>query len=138
MDLIGNVWELTVSPASAYKGSPYVEDAEKRFGKTHLVVRGGFDPKKGLTPELRLGAPSNWRKSAIRRSASGWCVPIRNYGASFYVKSFRIREGHDFTDFRRSVFFSGKRPGTGSRKRRGIFRSPGTMPKNSSPKPAKP
>jgi formylglycine-generating enzyme required for sulfatase activity len=47
LDLIGNIWELTVSPASAYKGSPYVEDAEKRYGKTHLVVRGGFDPNDG-------------------------------------------------------------------------------------------
>jgi serine/threonine-protein kinase len=62
MDLIGNVWELTVSPASAYKGSPYVEDAEKRFGKTHLVVRGGFDPNEGINT-----GTSTWRSFKLAK-----------------------------------------------------------------------
>lgn len=48
-DLIGNVWEWTSSPASAYKGSPLAEEVEKRVGKTHFVVRGGFDPNKGIS-----------------------------------------------------------------------------------------
>jgi len=48
MDLIGNVWEWTSSPASAYKGSPLAQEVESRVGKTHLVVRGGFDQNKGV------------------------------------------------------------------------------------------
>jgi formylglycine-generating enzyme required for sulfatase activity/predicted Ser/Thr protein kinase len=48
VDLIGNVWEWTSSPASAYKGSPLAPEVESRVGKTHLVVRGGFDQNKGV------------------------------------------------------------------------------------------
>lgn len=49
LDLIGNVWEWTSTPARAYKGSPLAKDVEERVGKTHLVVRGGFDQNKGVS-----------------------------------------------------------------------------------------
>lgn len=48
MDLVSNIWELTSSPATAYKGSPLVPQVEARVGKDHLVVRGGFDQKQGV------------------------------------------------------------------------------------------
>lgn len=49
LDLVGNVWEWTSTPASAYKDSPLFKEVEERVGKTHLVVRGGFDQNKGIT-----------------------------------------------------------------------------------------
>lgn len=49
LDLIGNVWEWTSTPASAYTGSPLAKEVEERVGKTHLVVRGGFDQNKGVS-----------------------------------------------------------------------------------------
>ncbi len=49
MDLIGNVWEWTGTPANAYPGSPLAKEVEDRVGKTHLVVRGGFDQNKGVS-----------------------------------------------------------------------------------------
>ncbi len=49
MDLVGNVWEWTSTPANAYKGSPLSKNVEEQVGKTHLVVRGGFEQNKGIT-----------------------------------------------------------------------------------------
>ncbi len=48
MDLVSNIWELTSSPAIAYKGSPLVQEVQTRVGKDHLVVRGGFNQKEGV------------------------------------------------------------------------------------------
>lgn len=48
MDLVSNIWELTSSPAIAYKGSPLAQEVQTRVGKDHLVVRGGFDQKQGV------------------------------------------------------------------------------------------
>ena len=49
LDLVGNVWEWTSTPASAYKGSEIIKQVEERVGKTHSVVRGAFDLKKDVS-----------------------------------------------------------------------------------------
>jgi formylglycine-generating enzyme required for sulfatase activity len=47
MDLIGNVWEWTSSPASLYKGSSpeNIKKAEEQY-KDYLVIRGAFNLNK--------------------------------------------------------------------------------------------
>ncbi len=68
MDLIGNVWEWTSSPASAYKGSELARQVEERVGKTHSVVRGAFDLKKdesSSTSTFRAFKDSKDRDKAI-------------------------------------------------------------------------
>jgi serine/threonine-protein kinase len=49
LDLVGNVWEWTSTPASAYQGSEISKQVEERFGNTHSVVRGAFDLKKDIS-----------------------------------------------------------------------------------------
>lgn len=69
-DLIGNVWEWTSSPASAYPGSEpdTSKEIEEKYQKSYLVVRGGFDPKKEsitVTSTSRVFAPSKTRDKVI-------------------------------------------------------------------------
>jgi len=69
-DLIGNVWEWTSSRASSYKGSDpqLAARIEKLYGKTANVVRGAFDPEKGVTTAsstFRGFAPETHRDKVI-------------------------------------------------------------------------
>ncbi len=46
LDLVGNIWEWTSTPARAYAGSEFEKQVAERMGKTGVVVRGAFDLKK--------------------------------------------------------------------------------------------
>ncbi|MBK8151478.1 MAG: SUMF1/EgtB/PvdO family nonheme iron enzyme [Acidobacteria bacterium] len=68
LDLVGNVWEWTSSPARAYKGSDLAQQVEERVGRTHSVVRGAFDLKKdpsSSTSTYRVFKDSKDRDKAI-------------------------------------------------------------------------
>jgi eukaryotic-like serine/threonine-protein kinase len=68
LDLVGNVWEWTATPATAYQGSDIFKQVEERVGKTHTVVRGAFDLNKAYstsTSVFRAFNPSSDRDKAI-------------------------------------------------------------------------